>query len=121
MSGALVIWLALAGGAGAVTRAAIDELVHRCVSRDAPVGILIVNVSASFVLGLVATVVADSTAGFVLSAGFLGAYSTFSTVSVDTLTLLRKRHFGKALMNSVGMLALGVLAIIAGLSVGSAL
>lgn len=121
MTVTLALMLALTSGAGAVTRALVDELVHRRVSRDVPIGILVVNVSASFVLGLAAATVAETTAGMLLSVGFLGAYSTFSTVSVDTLTLLRKREFGRALMNSVGMLTLGVLAIIAGWSAGGLL
>lgn len=121
MTVTLALLIALTSGAGAVTRALVDELIHRRVPRDAPVGILVVNVSASFLLGLVTATLTNTDAGVLLSVGFLGAYSTFSTVSVDTLTLLRRRAFGRALMNSVGMLALGVLALISGWAVGSLL
>ena len=119
MTLSVALVLALVSGVGAVTRALVDQLVQRVVSRDAPAGILVVNVSASFLLGIVTSVVADTSTGLLLSAGFLGAYSTFSTVSVDTLSLLRARQFGWALLNSVGMLFLGVLAVVTGFWIGT--
>ena len=49
----IVVWVALAGGLGAVARFVLDGLVRTRVSSSFPVGTVVVNVTGSFVLGLV--------------------------------------------------------------------
>ena len=53
--------------------------------------------------------------------GFLGAYTTFSTLTLDTYRLLDEGHIASALMNSLGSLALGLVAVWLGLKTGRAL
>ena len=50
----LPLWVALAAGAGAVTRYVVDQLVARRLGAQFPWGTLVVNTSGSFLLGLVA-------------------------------------------------------------------
>jgi CrcB protein len=94
------MWLALAGGAGAVTRFAISRALR------VPYGTLVVNVSGAFALGLLS-------GDFVLGTGFVGAYTTFSTWMLETHELSR----GAALANIVGSFALGLAAAQLGLEV----
>jgi CrcB protein len=94
----LVSGLLVVGGAalGAPARYAADVLVHRAVGRrwpDArfPYGTLTVNVAGSFVLGLVAALVADGSPAWWLTlagTGFCGALTTFSSFGYQTVALL---------------------------------
>ena len=77
MSPLLFLAAALAGGVGAVLRYLVDVGVARLAGRRFPWGILIVNLTGSFALGVVTTALPET--AFVLGAGLLGGYTTFST------------------------------------------
>jgi CrcB protein len=92
----------LAGGLGAACRAGLDAVVTRRwrahvsgASAKFPAGTFVVNVSGSFLLGLVTGYAAAHTAGAVqdfatvAGVGFLGGYTTFSTAQWHTLNLSR--------------------------------
>ncbi len=88
------MWLAIgaAGAMGAVARYLVDHLVSARASGVFPWGTLVVNVSGSFVAGGVAALVAVEVVGsdlaMVVAGGFLGAYTTFSTATYETVRLL---------------------------------
>lgn len=117
MSPLLFIGAALAGGVGAVLRYVVDLGVARLAGRRFPWGILLVNLSGSFALGIVTTALPD--AAFLLGAGLLGGYTTFSTAMLDTVALWRDGKRPASVFNAVGMLLLGLLAAGLGLAVGS--
>ncbi|WP_226533782.1 fluoride efflux transporter FluC [Microbacterium paraoxydans] len=119
MTPLLFLGAALAGGVGAVLRYLADLGVARLAGRRFPWGILLVNVSGSFALGVVTAALPD--AAFVLGAGLLGGYTTFSTAMLDTVALWRDGERGAAVFNALGMLLLGVLAAGLGLALGTAL
>ena len=119
MSPLLFIGAALAGGVGAVLRYLVDLGVARFMGRRFPWGILLVNLSGSFALGVVATALPD--AAFLLGAGLLGGYTTFSTAMLDTVALWRDGERPASAFNAVGMLLLGLLAAALGLALGSVL
>lgn len=119
MSPLLFLAAALAGGVGAVLRYLVDLGVARLVGRRFPWGILAVNLTGSFALGLVTTALPD--AAFVLGAGLLGGYTTFSTAMLDAVALWRDGERGAAAFDAFGMLLLGLLAAGLGLALGSAL
>jgi len=118
---ALVFSVAVAGGFGASLRYLVDRGVHRLRASTAPIGIFVVNVSASLLTGIVAgladlsgrEIISDSVR-FIIVVGFLGGYSTLSTVAVDTVRLMQQRRFAWVALNSVGMLVVSVLATFAG-------
>lgn len=83
-----------------------------------PVGTIAVNVSACFLLGLLTGAVADDTVLLVVGTGLLGGYSTFSTACVEGARLLLAGRLGRAAAHTVGMVAGGLLAAVAGLMVG---
>ena len=118
MTALTVVLLALAGGVGAGSRYVLDRMIT--VSGGFPVGILVVNVTGSFALGLVTGMGAflSPEVVLVLGVGLLGGYTTFSTVSVETALMAERRERVRAWANLLGTLALAVAAAAAGIVVG---
>lgn len=117
--------VALAGGLGALCRFLLDHAVARlAVSGRLPLGTLVVNVTGSFLVGLVAGwwAVRSGDPGLrqVLGTGFLGGYTTFSTACVETVRLVRGERAAAATLHALGMLAGSVAAAAAGFWLGGA-
>jgi len=110
---------ALAAALGAVARYLVDLAVTRRTASRGPAGILVVNVTGSLVLGVVVGLslyngVADPTRA-VAGTGFVGAYTTFSTFSYDTVRLLEDGRLREAVLNITLSLAGGLAAAATGL------
>ncbi|WP_447911888.1 fluoride efflux transporter FluC [Microbacterium phyllosphaerae] len=119
MNPLLFVAAALAGGVGAVLRYVVDLGVAKIAGRRFPWGILVVNLTGSFALGLVTTALpADA---FLLGAGLLGGYTTFSTAMLDAVALWRDGERAASAFDAIGMLLLGILAAGLGLALGAAL
>jgi CrcB protein len=108
---------------GAISRYLVDGWVSTSTGGGFPWGTLVVNVSGSFVLGLL---FAASVERGVLPAeirapvliGFIGAYTTFSTLTLETWRLVEDGRYALAIANIGGSLALGLVAVLAGLVLG---
>jgi CrcB protein len=116
----------LVGGfAGAVARQELFSALQERAGTRFPVGILVVNLSGAFALGLLYGLDVDSRWPQWLATGaqtgIIGAYTTFSTWAVDSLTLTRNGAGLAAVVNLVGSLLAGVLLAWAGASAGSAM
>jgi fluoride exporter len=120
-----ILLLGLAGGLGAGTRFVVDGLVRSKLRTALPVGTIAINVTGSFLLGLVAGAVIVHAAPVELQAiagtGFLGGYTTFSTASFETVRLIQSRRTGLALLNGIGTAVATVGAAAAGLALASLL
>jgi fluoride exporter len=115
----VLVGAALAGGLGAGLRYVVDVLVVGGKTGRFPLGILIVNVTGSFALGLLTGLGAgliDSDLAWVLGVGLLGGYTTFSTVSLESMLLLRSGEARRGWLNAGGTLVLGVAAAAAGIA-----
>jgi CrcB protein len=114
----------IAGFAGAVARQEGFSAIQDQVRTKFPVGILAVNLSGAFVLGLLFGLDVTKTWPHWLAVGaqtgFIGAYTTYSTWAVDSLTLARARTPWLAVLNLVGSMLAGVLLAWAGASLGAA-
>ena len=121
MTPLLFLLTAAAGGIGAALRFVLDGVI-RSRFPAFPIGTLVINVSGSFVLGLVTSFalgdVLPPEALTVLGVGLLGGFTTFSTASFETVRLVGDGRYGAALGTSVGMLIGGVLAAALGLWLG---
>ena len=120
-----VVAIAVAGAAGALARYGLDGFVARRASGAFPWGTFVVNVSGAFVLGFVFTVMTEqlTTAPWLragVTIGFLGAYTTFSTLSLETYRLVEDGALGLAAANVVGSLAAGLAAVYVGVVAGRA-
>lgn len=118
-----LILIGLGGFAGAIARYLVDGFVAERVTGAFPWGTLVVNVSGSFLLGLLFALTVDRAIlpaeirGPVLI-GFIGAYTTFSTYMLESWQLMGSGAFGLALVNIVGSAVLGLVAVVAGLTLG---
>jgi len=113
-----------AGFAGAVTRWAVTVLFGRMFLTRFPLGTLFINVSGSFFLGWFLTYIGPTrhpttdTLRLAIATGFVGAYTTFSTWMYDSGNLMEQGAVIEAWVNVVGSLALGLLAVWAGVALG---
>ena len=102
MTIAAIASIALGGAAGSVLRYVINRWIGQ--PDGLPLGILVVNLSGTLVLGLVATLflerlgVSDNMR-LAITVGLLGGFTTFSTVWLDTLHLLNGGRWAWALTN----------------------
>ncbi len=100
-----LIVVAFGGAAGAVVRFLVSTGIYQWLGRDFPFGTLVVNVVGSFLIGLLteALILQRIAIGIEYRAailiGFIGAFTTFSTFSLETFYLLEQGDFSKALLN----------------------
>lgn len=101
-----VLFIAIGGALGAMARYGVSNGVHALVGRGFPYGTLTVNVLGSLLMGFLYILfierigVNGTWRGLVLVGG-LGAFTTFSTFSVETLNLLEGGEPAKALFNII--------------------
>lgn len=110
--------MAIAGALGALGRHAVHGLVQSRVASRFPYGTLVVNLSGSFALGLLVGFATyqglDPDVRTVVGTGFIGAYTTFSSFSYDTVGLFEAEGASSALANALGSVVLGMLLATAG-------
>jgi CrcB protein len=117
----VLIWIAAGGLAGTFARFGLQGLVQRLAGASFPWGTLVVNVSGSLLIGFLArygTATAsfspDVRAGLLI--GFCGAYTTFSTYSWETVTLLQNGAYVRAAAYAVGSVLLSLAATLGGIA-----
>ena len=120
----VVAALTVAGGLGAATRFLLHTLMGDRLRRF-PIATLVINVTGSFVIGLVTSLAAaqllDPEWRVILGVGFLGGYTTFSAASYETVRLALERRRWAAALHGFGMMIAALLAAGAGLWLGGAL
>jgi fluoride exporter len=118
-----MIWyIALGSALGGVTRYILGGWIQRFAGPDFPVGTLVINITGSFLLGLLYRYATESAAitpevRGMLTIGLCGGYTTFSTFSFETVRLLEDGEFGRAgvyillsVAVSIGAAFLGIVA-----------
>jgi CrcB protein len=112
-----------AGAVGAPIRYLVDIAVAQRVRGALPWGTLVINVSGSFLLGLLTGLGLHhglpKTARTVLGAGFCGAYTTFSTFTFETVRLVEEGSPAEALMNTAATFLAGAVAAAGGLALAT--
>ena len=122
MSGLLLV--ALGGGFGAALRHLVGMATLRLFGPAFPFGTLFVNVAGSFAMGLLVVWLAgragpeNPALTRLLATGLLGGFTTFSSFSLDALTLLERGQVGLAGLYVGASVALALLGIAVGLAVG---
>jgi len=117
----MLLAVAVGGATGSVARYVVGVLLLRS-SGGFPVSTLLINVVGSFLIGLFARLFDapdhNQVLRVALTVGLCGGFTTFSTFSAETVTLLQQGKAGRAaLYISISVVA-GVLATLAGLMVG---
>ncbi|MDZ7841107.1 MAG: fluoride efflux transporter CrcB [Gammaproteobacteria bacterium] len=106
-----LLWIGLAGAAGAVLRYLISQGVMNVFGRGFPFGTLVVNVLGSFMVGVLFVVFweraeAGELLRLVLIVGLLGSLTTFSAFSLETWILVQHGAFLKAGANILANVAI---------------
>lgn len=120
-----VAWTGLVGGAGALgalARYLIGRVVVERTGSLFPWATLFINVSGAFLIGLISGLTTrhqvNSLAQMTLATGFLGGYTTFSTMSWETVQLVRGGSRRRGALYLAGNIIPGLLAALLGLMVG---
>jgi len=116
-------WLALAGALGTLSRYGLAGLVQRLSGGSFPWGTLVVNLLGCFLAGLLWGMfekrgVVTALPRTVLLVGFLGAFTTFSTMTLETTEMLRASELVYATANLTLQNGIGLAAIFAGTMLG---
>jgi CrcB protein len=117
-------YVALGGALGALARYGISGWVYDRLGEAFPWGTFVVNVLGCLLLGLVirwlqVSSVSPALRPF-LTIGLLGAFTTFSTFSFETVALLQEGQWLRAGLYAGGSVALGLIAMVAGMALATA-
>ena len=118
-----LVFIAVGGAAGAVSRYLIQGWVEDLAGGRFPWGTFAVNISGSFVLGVVFALAMDRAImspeiRVPLMIGFIGSYTTFSTLMLESWRLVEEGDYLFMFGNLIGSVVIGMLAVIAGLALG---
>ncbi len=121
-----LLLIGLGGFAGAISRYLVDGLISDRTGGGFPWGTLVINLSGSFLLGLLFAMTAErailpAEIRGPLMIGFIGAYTTFSTWTLESWRLIEGGAYGLALANLGGSVVIGMVAVVAGLMLGRVL
>jgi len=117
-----IIYIGCGGFFGAVSRFLVSGYANKLCGKGFPYGTLTVNVAGSFLLGMISFLaisrdMMSDNVRVMITVGFLGAFTTFSTFSYETFNLIKEGSYYLSLMNIVtniliclAAVALGVLA-----------
>ena len=109
------------GGLGATLRHWVNVLCGRQFGTDFPYGIMLINITGSTVMGLIAGYLAFKGEAsqpwriFIMT-GILGGYTTFSAFSLDAAVLYERGEVGLAVLYVIGSVVLAIAGLFAGLA-----
>jgi len=108
-----ILAVAIGGAAGSLARYGMSIFVQNQVSGEFPFGTLVVNVSGSILLGFLMRFALETTSlsvevRLLLTTGFCGGYTTFSTFSYDALVLMQRAAYGRASLYVLGNVVLSI-------------
>ncbi|PZC49612.1 MAG: CrcB protein [Chloroflexi bacterium] len=120
-----LLLVGVGGALGAMARYSVDQVAAYYVGSTL-LGTFFANISGSLVLGLLVGVLSNhdiwpAETRMFLGVGFLGSYTTFSTLSLATAQLLQKGDWSTAALNLGASIVLGIGAALVGLMVGKSI
>ena len=117
-----VLLVAIGAAIGGVARYLIGGWLASLLGANFPWGTVFVNVTGSFVIGVVLVLVQGGAlpagARPFVAVGILGGYTTFSTYSYETLKLITDGNYGVAVINVFVQLVLGLIGVYLGVVLG---
>lgn len=112
-----VLLVAIGGAIGAAARYLVGAWLSSLLGSDFPWGTFFINVTGSFLIGVVLVLVQGGARHFV-AVGILGGYTTFSTYSYETLGLVSDGNLVGALLNALGQVVLSLVSVYLGVVAG---
>ena len=116
---ALPLLVFVGSGIGGVLRYGIDALVAGRTTSSFPWGILAINISGSFAIGLLGSMIQRDDMRALVLIGLLGGYTTFSAFSRDTVMLAQQGRWGLSATYALASVVLSVGACWAGMALSS--
>lgn len=116
-----ILLIAVGGAVGAICRFMLGGFVQQKMASSMPWGTLTVNVIGCFLIGFFVRACEENAVSesvrFVAITGFLGAFTTFSTFGLETVTCLRAEGLALALLNVGSNVILGIIAVYFGIMI----
>jgi CrcB protein len=121
-----ILFMALAGAIGTLSRAGLTSVVQRALGPTFPWGTLVVNVMGCLLFGMAYVLIGERAKSvdavrLIVLTGFMGAFTTFSTYAFDVGTLAQRGRTMAALANFTAQNAIGIGALLGGLALGRVL
>ncbi len=118
-----LLWIALAGALGTLTRYWMGGAVQRLADGSFPVGTFAINVSGCFAFGLFWALAVErfNVSGelrMIVLLGFMGAFTTFSSFLFETLELMKDSEWLLAALNMIGQNVVGLAGLFLGWTLG---
>ena len=122
-----IIWVCLGGGAGSLLRWGLGGFIDRAIPARFKYGTFLVNVSGAFAIAYLSAALAlewqhrhsDVVSSLVLT-GFLGGYTTFSSMQLDAAQMAMENRHGLAALYLVASVGVGLCAAAAGVALARA-
>jgi len=119
----MILLLAVAGAAGTLSRYGLGGLTQRITGAGFPYGTLVINTLGCLMIGYVMQIALNTdiipvNARVVVTIGFLGAFTTFSTFSYETVRLFEDGAWVSAILNIMMNVGLGLAATLLGVLLG---
>ncbi|MBW7573847.1 fluoride efflux transporter CrcB [Caproiciproducens faecalis] len=111
-------FLCIGGACGAVTRYKIGEFLLRHAKDGFPLGALCINVSGAMLLGVISGLDFTGSPYLLMGDGFCGAFTTFSTFSVESVKLLKSGNIKKSTLFIGASVILGLTLFLSGYTAG---
>ncbi len=118
-----VLLLAVAGALGTLSRYGLSGIAQRITGFGFPVGTLLVNIIGSVFIGFIMQIslntdIIPRSYRLILTVGFLGAFTTFSTFTYETVRYLEDGAWLFGMLNIAANMGLGILGILLGMFLG---
>jgi fluoride exporter len=118
----LTLFVGAAGSIGALARYLLGRFIAERVTSQFPLGTFVINITGAFVIGLLSALLAHKLISpivqLTLATGFLGGYTTFSTMSWEGMQLARSGSTRTSIIYLGGSLLCGLAAAALGLALG---
>lgn len=118
-----VLLISIGAMLGANLRYWLGDYIAQRVQASLPIGTILINLTGSFILAVFMTLflerfIIDPRWRILFAVGFLGSYTTFSTYTYESMTLVMNGQWMLGLLNLLGSAGLGGIATILGVGVG---
>jgi CrcB protein len=117
-----ILIVALGGSLGSIVRYIGVKTIDNHFNSQFPAGTFSVNIIGSFIIGIVYAIVARKTGSdnwaLFIGTGFCGGFTTFSAFAFENISLINQRLAMTSVLYIVSSVALGLLAVVAGMALG---
>jgi CrcB protein len=104
-----IFMVGIGGFFGAVARFSISKQLNNNMTNMLPMGTLTVNLLGAFLLGILLGAKAGVMVVLLLGTGFLGAFTTFSTIKLEMVQMYMKKHYKKFFLYLLTTYGIGIL------------